>query len=131
MNNKVVLNNLIIIVLILVLLPIVGCTTNKQVLNSSSTFSEWVIAGSRWLYTDYEREKIIIFWENGILKTFETDGIEYGDDEDFWEQNGKEIYFYYSNKFSTYEGLFVTNNLIKGIGKNAINSWEFELKRIE
>ena len=108
-------------------------TATGQAANSS----EWDITGSRWRLTytsnDGDREFVLDFAKGGTLRAFRPDGTVYGSEEtDTWEQDGKELYFYFTNRYSSYAGKFLTVNLIEGTAKNVRNlSWEFELTRIK
>ena len=49
---------------------------------------------------------------------------------DFWEQHGENVLIYINDRYSTYTGRVVNNDLITGTAKNIRNaSWSFEIRR--
>ena len=92
------------------------------------------VAGTEWniMFTDpvigENRNFNIKFMNNGILAHNHPNDIT--PDNDFWEQNADIIYMYFNDKYSTYIGRMLSNNLIQGTATN-INgiTWNFELRK--
>ena len=94
--------------------------------SSQSTRS---LTGTKWVYIDEDWTYDVEFINDGILET--THPNDRTPDNDFWEQEGDIVFLFFNNKFSIYEGQFITDDLIKGTGKNLSDSWDFELYRIK
>jgi hypothetical protein len=122
MKNKLVIGLWLSFVFIFI-----GCTSSPY--HAPSSQETRSLTGTKWVYVDEDWSYEVEFANNGILKT--THPNDKTPDDDFWEQKGDIVFLYFNNRFSTYEGQFITNDLIKGIGKSSFGSWEFELKRIK
>jgi hypothetical protein len=90
------------------------------------------ISGTTW-YLIYEDDGRPVNYEvnftpGGILKYDAPN--DKSPNNDFWEQRGENIFIYINDKYSTYTGRMVNNDLITGTAKNIRDDqWDFEIRR--
>lgn len=102
---------------------ITGCSSSRGPKALSAD-----LTGTQWNYTDNDWSYAIAFLQNGKLSSEHPN--DQTPDNDQWEQKGKRVTFYFNNKFSSYYGIRVSKDTIRGVGNNAERTWKFILTRI-
>ena len=105
----------------MIFLLLCSCAVKKTGVNSND------LLNTNWNYSDIDAKYEVKFRKGGRLLI--TNPNDVTNDNDTWEQKGAIVYFYYNDKYSTYEGWFVGQDTIIGTGKNKNDKWEFKMVR--
>ena len=122
MNNQIRLTNFIIIVITMTLLS--SCYSYRY-----KNLKAPLIEGTTWVFSSKYRTYEITFEKDGkISSTHQNDNTP---ENDFWEQDGMVLNFYFNDKYSSYEGKFNREDLIKGTATSKKGKWKWilELKK--
>lgn len=84
------------------------------------------IEGTTWVFTSKYRTYEITFEKDGkISSTHQNDDTP---ENDSWKQDGMVLNFYFNDKYSSYQGEFEREDLIKGTATSKIGKWKWTLK---
>ncbi len=102
--------------------------TNKEPLEINAGFP--LVSNTKWHYMDTDWEYDIEFLPNGMLRTKHPN--DRTPNNDTWKQSGDKVYFYFNDKYSTYEGTFSGSNIISGTAESKTGAiWNWKATRVE
>lgn len=123
LHAVIIMNRIEILKLICIPFLFIACTSLKKV----STDTNDDVTNSSWLYIDKDWQYEIQFKKNGQLITTHPNDNTKGNDT--WVQNGKQINFYYNDKFAIYKSQLISPDTIQGKGMSKKGNWEFSMYR--
>jgi hypothetical protein len=102
--------------------------TNKEPVKIDTGFP--LVSNTKWHYMDTDWEYDMEFLSNGTLRTEHPN--DRTPNNDTWKQSGDKVYFYFNDKYSTYEGSFSGNNIISGTAESKTGAiWNWKAVRVE
>ncbi|MDQ7090698.1 MAG: hypothetical protein Q9M50_08645 [Methylococcales bacterium] len=121
------LNHGLFMLVIGTLLMQTACSTQGEM---PLTNSYPLVSNTKWHYMDTDWEYDMEFISNGTLRTKHPN--DKTPNNDTWRQSGEKVYFYFNNKYSTYQGSFSGDNIISGTAESKTGAvWNWKAVRVD